>query len=290
MKESLEKKYIDKNITEEETALYKKSLWIKKGIIECVYLFMIIFSFIRIFRMSIFYDVLGGGRFSFYAVSIVIYYITLFLSFFYFTFQISYMIYCKIMNEDFLELITKLNIKLDIYSFLCKCLSILLFIMIYITTPCTVVGHSMDNTFHEGDRVLCTGLFFNPSKDDVIVFDASRYTTQESFFIKRITAIEGDTILYSKENDKVYINDEEYRDITLSNFKKVRESAGISDESCYSFSVPEGMLMVMGDNRANGKSYDSREFGLIYAEDVFGKVYVRIFPFPLIFKCSYNYE
>ena len=46
MKESLEKKFVEQTITEEELGEYKKSLWIKKGIISGIYLFMMIFSFI----------------------------------------------------------------------------------------------------------------------------------------------------------------------------------------------------------------------------------------------------
>ena len=96
MKESLEKKFVEQTITEEELGEYKKSLWIKKGIISGIYLFMMIFSFIYIKRIGVFFNALGGGGFSFYAVAIVIFYITLSLAFGYFIFQIGYMIYSQI--------------------------------------------------------------------------------------------------------------------------------------------------------------------------------------------------
>ncbi|MBQ2471981.1 MAG: signal peptidase I, partial [Acholeplasmatales bacterium] len=209
MKESLEKKFVEQTITEEELGEYKKSLWIKKGIISGIYLFMMIFSFIYIKRIGVFFNALGGGGFSFYAVAIVIFYITLTLAFGYFIFQIGYMIYSQIKGLDWVALITKLNIKLDIYSFICKCLSILLFIMIYITTPCTVVGSSMDPTFKDGDRLLCTDLFYTPTRGDIIVFDAQNYTELDSFFIKRTIAIEGDIIkLGGPDMNEVSINNQ----------------------------------------------------------------------------------
>ena len=65
MKESLEKKFVEQTITEEELLEYKKSLWIKKGIISGIYLFMMIFSFIYIKRIGVFFNALGGGGFSF---------------------------------------------------------------------------------------------------------------------------------------------------------------------------------------------------------------------------------
>ena len=133
MKESLENKYLDKTITEEELGKYKKSLWMKKGILSGIYLFMMIFSFIYIKRIGVFFNALGGGRFSFYLVAIVIFYITLSLAFGYFLFQIGYMIYSEMKGLDWVALITKLNIKLDIYSFICKGMDeIYLFLIPYV--------------------------------------------------------------------------------------------------------------------------------------------------------------
>lgn len=300
MKVTLEKKYLDKTITEEETAQYKKILWIKKGTIVGLYLLMILLSFIWVSRVSVFFNVLGGGKFSFYAVAIVLFYLTLFLTFGYFTFQLSYMVYSEINQKDWLALITKLNIKLDIVSFLCKCLSILLFIMIYMTTPCTVVGNSMNNTLQNGDRLLCTDLFYSPKQGDIIVFNASQYTKKlygnydDKFFIKRVVAVAGDELTLSIQNEGTtsevvtfYVNNVECPDVSKSEFTKVKESAGISD-NLKQFKVPEGMLMVMGDNREPGESCDSRTFGLIYQYDIFGKVYMRLFPLSFNLGCTYH--
>lgn len=292
MKESLEKKYVEKTITEEETAQYKKSLWIKKGIILGIYLLMVIASFVRIYRINVFFNVLGRGEFSFYSVSVVLFFLTLFLCFGYFSFQMGYMVYSEIKKKDWLELITKLNIKLDIYSFLCKCFSILLFIMIYITTPCNVVGNSMNNTLQNGDRLLCSDLFYTPHRYDIVVFDAANYTSEELFFIKRVIAVEGDRIRLYKDtlgtNTTVYINDDiEIKDINETEFKTLRSSAG-ADEYSLEFIVPSGKILVMGDNRVRGQSLDSRIFGLLDEKDILGKVYLRIFPFKTI-STSYNY-
>jgi signal peptidase I len=293
---SLEKKYLEKTITEEETAQYKKILWIRKGILLGLYFLMIILSFVWVRRVSIFFNVLGGGKFSFYAVAIVLFYLTLFLTFGYFTFQISYMVYSEIKKKDWLSLISKLNIKLDIVSFLCKCLSILLFIMIYMTTPCTVVGNSMNDTLHNGDRLLCTDLFYSPHQGDIIVFIASQYTKKlygnydDKFFIKRIVAVSGDKLTLSEplpDSFTFYVNDVECPDVSKTEFIKIRESAGITEDKDW-FKIPDGMVMVMGDNREPGESCDSRSFGLIYASDIFGKVYMRIFPFSFNLGCTYH--
>jgi signal peptidase I len=150
--------------------------------------------------------------------------------------------------------------------------------MIYITTPCTVVGSSMDPTFKDGDRLLCTDLFYTPTRGDIIVFDAQNYTELDSFFIKRTIAIEGDMVkLGGPDMNEVSINNQAYSDISKDEFVRIRKSAGITDDTQTSFLIPPGMQLVMGDNRGN--SHDSRKFGLIKNEDVFGRVYMRVFPF-----------
>ena len=133
-------------------------------------------------------------------------------------------------------------------------------------------------TFKDGDRLLCTDLFYTPKRDDIIVFDAKNYTELDSFFIKRTIAIEGDIIkLSGPDMNEVSINNQVYSDISKDEFIRIRKSAGIMDDTETSFIIPSGMQLVMGDNRDN--SHDSRKFGLIKNEDVFGRVYIRVFPF-----------
>ena len=79
MKESLEKKYQENRITEEEKITYKKHLTIKKILLEVLYIFMVIFSFVKIRRISVFFYALGGGKVSFYTIAVVAYFVTLFI-------------------------------------------------------------------------------------------------------------------------------------------------------------------------------------------------------------------
>ncbi len=51
---------------------------------------------------------------------------------------------------------------------------------------CIVKGHSMEPSFHEGDRLLISSLFFNLRKGDVVVFNSGGRDC-----IKRITAAAG---------------------------------------------------------------------------------------------------
>jgi signal peptidase I len=132
---------------------------------------------------------------------------------------------------------------------------------------------SMEPTLQTGDRVLVTKIpyyFHDPERGDIIVFSEPdpkkapdrgilggfvHWLSQslgvakpdDEDYIKRVIGLPGDTV--SAHDGDVYVNgvqiDEPYLTQRTDDFKQVK--------------VPDGMLFVMGDNRAN--SLDSR-FGL----------------------------
>ena len=88
-------------------------------------------------------------------------------------------------------------------------------------------------------------------------------------YIKRVIAIEGDTIKI--ENGKVFVNNEELKEEYL-------EYGTTTDRARFNeLTVPEGYVFVMGDNR--NQSYDSRNFGCIPVNRIEGKVVLRYWPF-----------
>lgn len=135
-----------------------------------------------------------------------------------------------------------------------------------------VDGQSMTNTLQHGDWLLT----YNKTEyvqGDIIVI------TQETYFqkplIKRVIAVGGQTVDIDYNTATVYVDgvalDEPY----------VREDYLIKkmDYREFPYTVPEGHLFCMGDNR-NGSS-DSRSslVGPIDEREVLGKAFVRILPF-----------
>ena len=150
---------------------------------------------------------------------------------------------------------------------------------------------SMHDTLLEGDRVMVNKLAYrlgHLARGDVVVFDNPQaadadgesifgalvrhvaeslgLSSPDSALIKRVIALGGETI--EIRQNQVYIDgvaiDEPY----------VKEGSRMPPYG--PFTVPEGYVFVMGDNRS--QSSDSRVFGPIPEGSIVGKAFVRVWP------------
>ncbi len=134
---------------------------------------------------------------------------------------------------------------------------------------------SMEETIQTGDLVFSekvTYYFSDPARGDIVTFidpeDSSRT------LIKRVIATGGQTV--DLKDGDVYVDgvkqSEPYTDGKPS---YPLNGAGGADIA-YPYTVPEGSLWVMGDNRTN--SQDSRYFGAVPASSVTGKAVFTYWP------------
>lgn len=109
----------------------------------------------------------------------------------------------------------------------------------------SIVGDSMEPTYHNGQILIIQELKEEPHHGDLVLFDAPeswRLQNIEEAIIKRVIAFEGDTVRYN--NGYVSINNIEHYSVGGS----CSASNGIKQ-------VPEGFVVVRGDNA--GVSLDS---------------------------------
>lgn len=137
-----------------------------------------------------------------------------------------------------------------------------------IVQPFYIPSGSMEPTLFPGDRVLVSKLVFrfrNPEPGDVVVFGAPR-DVQERDFIKRVVAIEGQTV--EVKDGKVYVDG------------KLREEPYVASQQDHTnfgpVTVADDNVFVMGDNRAN--SSDSRVFGPFDRDRILGEAFVVYWP------------
>lgn len=152
--------------------------------------------------------------------------------------------------------------------------SIFLVIYAFVARPFQVSGESMYPTFKNNEYILTNliGLRLTElKKGDVVVFKAP--TDPDKDFIKRVMAVPGDSVTLA--DGFVYVNGQRVDESKYLSLD-VRTYGGASIREGETLIVPEGKVVVMGDNRAN--SSDSREWGLLDQKDIIGKSFYVYWP------------
>lgn len=146
----------------------------------------------------------------------------------------------------------------------------------------TVSGTSMCDTLQNNDRVAISSFFYEPSYGDVVVIQADKLVNSSTnlygeAIIKRVIAVEGDTIRINFEKGEVYRNGELLEEDYIKTLTTRRYTGWINSNEDYV--VPENCVFVMGDNR--NVSRDSRDIeavGFVDKNLIMGKAFVRLVP------------
>ena len=135
-----------------------------------------------------------------------------------------------------------------------------------------VWGHSMENTLFQNDQLILQIFGYEqPERGDIIVCVSDAFDGQA--LVKRVIAVEGDTVDISDDGYMVVNGEELYEPYAK---EAIRDSERGTQQ--YPLTVLEDHVFAVGDNR-NG-STDSRwvEVGQIEEARVIGKALFRIWP------------
>jgi signal peptidase I len=130
---------------------------------------------------------------------------------------------------------------------------------------------SMETTLEQDDRVLVSKLDFHfapPRPGDIVVFDPP-IPGATIPFVKRVIAVGGDTV--DLRDGDVFVNGR-IVEIPQARGRTLSQAGPVT----YPFTVPDGQVFVMGDNRTF--SSDSRTFGPVPVQNIIGKVIIRFWP------------
>lgn len=171
----------------------------------------------------------------------------------------------------------KNNIKNEIRGWI-KSISLAIIIAFLLKTfifnTTYVLGSSMHPTLHEKDRLLANKIslyFSEPERGDIIIFKAPDDEGENKDYIKRVIAIEGDTV--DIFDGDVYLNG------TLLEENYIEEGSYTDIyNGKHHWEIPKDSIFVLGDNRGKGESKDSRIFGYISVDSVKGITNFRYFP------------
>ena len=128
----------------------------------------------------------------------------------------------------------------------------------YVVVRAEVIGHSMEPTYYEGDKVFVSRLN-NPSRGDIVIVKEDSKNV-----IKRVVALPGDTIEIKDSVICKIVSSLNKLDLNSN----VLEYSGGCAEEC--IKLNENSYFILGDNRNVSK--DSREIGPISKDMIVGVV------------------
>ena len=152
----------------------------------------------------------------------------------------------------------------------------------FIVAPYTVPTGSMEPTIQIGDNLFAQKVTLRLGMDvapgDIVVFTNPDTSSDHGTLVKRVIATAGQTV--DLRDGAVYVDgvalDEPY--VQGSSYPLPTQAPGVAVS--FPYTVPEGSVWVMGDNREN--SADSRYFGAVPTENLVGVALFRYWPLDRI--------
>ena len=177
-------------------------------------------------------------------------------------------------NTELPELTPREKSRREIYDWI-YCLSVALIICVVIFAffirLVDVRGTSMNPTLNNNDKMLVSGLFYEPKVGDVVVFKKDEYDPERAL-VKRVIATEGQVINMDFDHGIVYVDgvpiEEDY----------IMEPTTNKIDFIGPQTVPEGCVFVMGDNRNASTDSRKKEIGMVDTRLILGRAYAVVYP------------
>ena len=150
------------------------------------------------------------------------------------------------------------------------------FVRPFIVQSFWIPSESMVPTLEVGDRVFVNKFvyrFSEPERGDVVVFESKGEEDED--LIKRVIGVPGDHVALYRGD--VYVNFERLDELYV---QTPYTQNVFSNESLNATTVPEGKVLVLGDNRAN--SLDSRFYGPVSTDTIEGEAFAIFWPLSRI--------
>jgi len=137
--------------------------------------------------------------------------------------------------------------------------------VVFLVQPVKVQGDAMSPTYNNGDRIFIQKSSFKINRGDIVVFRSPK--NPDTSFLERVIGLPNDVI--ESKSGKMFINKQPVDEPYVS-ADHARQEYNFGPET-----LTIDSYFVMGDNR--DASIDSREFGPIARNLIYGKVMSRYF-------------
>ncbi|MBP5155653.1 MAG: signal peptidase I [Clostridia bacterium] len=175
----------------------------------------------------------------------------------------------------------------DYLETFCFAVALMMVLFLYVFRYVSVDGSSMRETLQDSDKLIISNLFYTPKTGDIIVINPENHAPSDQPIIKRVIATGGQTVFIDYDNWEIYVDgiklDEPYINAMREEERRhygedVVMAKGNVPRFQREFTVEEGRVFVLGDNRNN--SHDSRyaDYAEIGVNRILGRVLIRVYP------------
>ena len=163
------------------------------------------------------------------------------------------------------------------FPIFCTVMIVLLLLNTFVIKLAVVDGRSMYPTLHDNQLLLVLRPGYQPRQGDVVVIHTGKGIFNRDYIVKRVIASEGQAVKIDYDLNEVSVEN-----VTLSepylNFEEGDPMLPRDDRSVVRYTVPEGCVFVMGDNRNHSADSRSDKYGMIDQNMIVGKVVLSVLP------------
>ena len=163
------------------------------------------------------------------------------------------------------------------FPIFCTVMIVLLLLNTFVIKLAVVDGRSMYPTLHDNQLLLVLRPGYQPRQGDVVVIHTGKGIFNRDYIVKRVIATEGQAVKIDYDLNEVSVEN-----VTLSepylNFEEGDPMLPRDDRSVVRYTVPEGCVFVMGDNRNHSADSRSDKYGMIDTSKIVGRVVLPVLP------------
>ena len=163
------------------------------------------------------------------------------------------------------------------FTIFCAVMIALLLINTFVIKLALVDGRSMYPTLHDNQLMLVFRPGYTPAGGDVVVIHTGKGIFNRDYIVKRVIATQGQSVTIDYDLDTVTVDDTTLSEPYL-NFEEGDPMLPRDDRSVVHYTVPEGCVFVMGDNRNHSADSRSDKYGMIDMSDIVGRVVLPVLP------------
>lgn len=163
------------------------------------------------------------------------------------------------------------------FNLFCAVMIALLLLNTFVIKLALVDGSSMYPTLHDNQLMLVFRPGYEPRQGDVVVIHTGKGIFNRDYIVKRVIAVQGQSVTIDYDRNEVTVDT-----ITLTepylNYGEADPMLPRDDRTTVHYTVPEGCVFVMGDNRNHSADSRSDRYGMIDQKRIVGRVVLPVLP------------